>query len=137
MALGLKKSPDKIIGAFRLFGFFFGEFRIREFLVEFVNPPRCIDKLHFAGEKRMGLTRDLEFHQGIFLSILPFDGVLGRRAGLSQEGEVTGKILKHNVPVIGRMDIFFHGFFRMDGKGTTIEDTIQADRVNFALKISQ
>ena len=109
--MGLTKSPDKITGAFDLFSFFFRVFRIGEFLVELINTSGGVDKLHLPGKEGMRLTRDLELDEGIFLPILPFNGIPGRGCGFRQESEITGEILEYHEPVISRMNIFFHDVF--------------------------
>jgi hypothetical protein len=109
---GITKSPDKITGAFRLFRFFFGKFRFRKLLVEFIDTAGGVHEFHLSGKERMRLAGNLQFDEGIFFPVLPFDGVFGGGAGLGQEGEITGEILEHDVPVISRMGIFFHDKFK-------------------------
>ena len=79
--------------------------------MEFINTTGCVDKLHLASEKWVRLAGDLQLDQRVFLAIFPLDGVAGRSTGLGQERKIAGEIFENNVPVIGRMDILFHGVF--------------------------
>ena len=56
----------------------------------------------------MRLGRDVQFEQGVFLSVIHLDGFacIDRRPG--NELETAGHVEEHDVSVIG-MDISFHG----------------------------
>jgi hypothetical protein len=101
-----------LTGAFRLFfRFFLSKFGVGKFLVELVDPSGGVYKLHLSGKEGVRLARNLQFDQWIFVAVFPFDGILGGYAGFCEEGEIAGEILKHDVAIIGRMNIFFHGAF--------------------------
>ena len=69
------------------FGFFvlLGKAGTGEFLIELINTPRRIHKLHLTCEERVRIAGDLQLNQWVFLTIFPGNRVFRRRTGARQE----------------------------------------------------
>lgn len=92
-----------------------------KFLVELVNSAGCIHILHLTGIKRVRVRRYLQFDQGIFLTIFPFNCFACFYTRPGKKSIVAGKVFKDYHSVIIGMNILFHGFcifFLKERKGT-------------------
>src|SRR5699024_2802186 len=77
-------------------------------LLEAVDAAAGVHDLVLAGIEGVGLARDFDLDQRIFLAVFPLDGFfrVDGRAGL--EGKVAGEVLEHHFAVFG-MNFGFHG----------------------------
>ena len=81
-----------------------------EFLVEFVDTACRVYKFHFTGEERVAECRNLHFHERVFFTVLPGDGVFRIYAGFAYKSIIGRDVLEYNRAVAGRVDVFFHDF---------------------------
>ena len=99
--------------------FFSCEFCIRKFLVEFIDSPRCVNKLHLSGIERMRAARNFKLDQRIFIAIFPLDRIIRWSAWLWHKGIVAGEVLEDDCSVVLWMYFLFHylhTFWKSDGK---------------------
>lgn len=71
--LGLAKSKGCLGGLFFLI-------KLSELLIELVDPPGRIHKLHLTGEERMRVAGNLQFNQRVLFAVFPYDSVARRSA---------------------------------------------------------
>ena len=94
----------------RGFGQLFGKFRIGKFLVELVNTACRVHKFHFTGKKRVAVSRNIHFHQWVFVAIFPSHLFFGGGAGFTKERFVRGDVFEYHGAIRGRMNVFFHDY---------------------------
>jgi hypothetical protein len=76
--------------------------------LEFINSTGGIHQNFLAGKEGMRGIGNLQFDQGIFIPIFPFNRFLGRRCGPAEETITITHIFKNDEPVICRMNALFH-----------------------------
>src|SRR5690348_10407066 len=75
--------------------------------LELVDAAACVQHLLLAGVERVRGRGDVDLDHGIFVAVLPFDGLVARHRRTRQEREIGRGVLENHRLVV-RMGIGFH-----------------------------
>ena len=79
--------------------------------LEFVDTAGRVDQYVLPCEEGVRSVGDLQFDQGVFVAIFPFDRLPGLGGRFAQEGFAITHVFKNNEPVTFGVDILFHNLF--------------------------
>jgi hypothetical protein len=88
---------------------------------EFVDTPGGIHQFHLACVKGVGCMGDLQFDQGVFLSIFPDDGLPALGGGFGKEAIIVRHVFKDHEAVFFRMNVLFHFSLIAKNQGAKID----------------
>src|SRR5699024_7972283 len=76
-------------------------------LAEFLDLAGGVQNVLLAGVERVGRAADFQLDQRVFVTVFPFDGLIGLDGGARQKSEVATHVLENDRAIFG-VNVLFH-----------------------------